>query len=157
MRKSIWRKLLSGLLVASVFSVLVLQLFSQATLQVGYGVLTSDGGPMPVATALFSFRNTSDVLVAEAGVAAVQPIRAGRIMVDESGPRTGIALANTSGQRVDLTLTLNDSQGNFFDEIPLTLQAGTHLPKFADELFPGLPSGFLGQLAATASQESGVE
>ena len=59
---------------------LVLFVYSQTPLQVGYAVLTADEeSPIPVATALFGFTNSEGILVWEAGVAAVQPISSGRI------------------------------------------------------------------------------
>src|SRR5882672_9476481 len=62
---------------------------AQAQTQVGYMVLTAAGGSSsPVGSALFSFTNSDGVLVSEAGVAASEPIRAGRIFVDEVGSQT---------------------------------------------------------------------
>ena len=50
-------------------------------------------------------------LVSEAGVSASEPIRAGRIFVDEIGAQTGLALANPSSLDAAVTLTLRDASG----------------------------------------------
>ena len=63
---------------------LVLFVYSQVGLQVGYAILTADqGSALPVGTALFSSTNAQGVLLWEAGVAAVEPISSGRIFVDQ--------------------------------------------------------------------------
>src|SRR5436309_15389233 len=68
-------------------------LWPQAQIQVGYTILTSDSGSTaPVAAALFTFSNSGGVPVSQAGVAATEPIPAGRIFVDQEGAETGIAL-----------------------------------------------------------------
>src|SRR5438045_721278 len=68
---------------------------AQATVQVGYTVVTADTGTqLPVGSALFSYTNAAGVLVSESGVGAATAIRSGRIFVDEQGTQTGIALAN---------------------------------------------------------------
>ncbi len=86
-----WALRLSILLA---FLLIVLTVDSQSDLQVGYATLVTEGeGDLPVASALFSFRNGEGILVAEAGVEAVAPIRRGRLFVDGSIP-TGLALAS---------------------------------------------------------------
>jgi len=96
----------------------------QARLQVGYTVMTANPGTtVPVATALFSYTNPAGVLVSQAGVAAAEPIASGRIFVDESGTRTGIALVNPSERAASATLTLRDSAGKELERKTLSLSA----------------------------------
>ena len=78
----------------------VLFVRSQSQLQAGYAMVTADAGTsLPVGTALFSYTNASGVLVSQAGVGAVEPVTSGRIIVDEAGTQTGIAIVNPSLQR----------------------------------------------------------
>jgi hypothetical protein len=120
---------------------------------VGYGVLTADSGSStPVAAALFTFSNSDGVPVSQAGVAATEPIPAGRIFVDQEGAETGIALANPSAFDASVTLILRDASGNERTRNALSLPAGRHLPRFVSELFPGLPGGFTGSLTFESDQ-----
>ena len=96
-------------------------------LEVGYAVLTgNDGSRVPVASALFSFRS-GGVLVSEAGVGAVEPVRRGRIFVE--GTDTGLALANPFGEPSTVTFTLRDSAGDMVCQETRTIEAEGHLAK----------------------------
>ena len=149
----------SGLITAaSLFAVLVfwvLRVHSQSDLLVGYATIQAQGNSsLPVSTALFSFRNAEGILVAEAGVGAVEPARRGRIFVDASIP-TGLALANPSGTPVTATLTLRDARGSEVDQTQFVIPAGEHRARFVSEpeLFGPLPEGFTG----SATFETDVE
>ncbi len=62
------------------------------SLQVGYATMEAlNGGNLPIGSALFSLRNSDGILVSEAGISAVEPIRSGRIFVDQAGNSTGLA------------------------------------------------------------------
>ena len=128
---------------------------SQSPLQVGYGIISSDDAALPVATALFAFRNEEGVLVTEAGVAAVQPIRRGRIFVDGQIP-TGLALANPSEKDLVASLTLRDGAGNRVGEGQLQLPAGQHTAGFASDLFSSLGEDFIGSLTFDTGAAEGV-
>ena len=130
-------------------------LHSQSPLQVGYGIISSDDAALPVATALFAFRNEEGVLVTEAGVAAVQPIRRGRIFVDGQIP-TGLALANPSEKDLVASLTLRDGAGNRVGEGQLQLPAGQHTAGFASDLFGPLAEDFIGSLTFDTGAAEGV-
>ena len=140
----------SGLMTAAsllaVFVFWVLKVQSQSDLLVGYATIQTQGNSsLPVSTALFSFRNAEGILVAEAGVGAVEPIRRGRIFVDASIP-TGLALANPSSTSVTTTLTLRDAQGSKVAQRQFVIPAGEHRARFVSEpeLFGTLPEGFIG-------------
>ena len=125
-----------------------LQVHSQSDLLVGYATIERQAdSTLPVATALFAFRNGEGILVAEAGVEAVEPIRRGRIFVDAAVP-TGLALANPSGNAVTATLTLRDADGAEVDQKPLMIPAGEHRARFVSEaaLFGALDESFVGSL-----------
>ncbi|MGI8785708.1 MAG: IPT/TIG domain-containing protein [Acidobacteriota bacterium] len=105
---------------------------------------------------MFSLTDASGVLVWEAGVAAVEPIRAGRVFVDQqSGQRrTAVALVNPSTQPVTATLILRDATGlevqRKSNEI---FGAREHRARFVSELFT-LPDTFTGSLTfETASSD----
>ncbi len=130
---------------------------AQDPLRVGYVVLRANPGtPLPVASALYSLRNPDGVLISEAGVAAVETIRAGRILVDERDSLTGLALANPTNQAVTLDLTLRDASGTSAGTGTLDLPAGAQTARFVIDapLFPDTPAGFVGSLTFVC-RESG--
>jgi sugar lactone lactonase YvrE len=138
--------------IASV--ILSLALFSQARLQVGYAVLTATSGTwLPVASALFSYTNPAGVLVSQAGVGAAEPITSGMIFVDESGPRTGIALVNPSQSDASVNLTLRDGSGREVDRKAETVGAGRHLSRYVGQLFGAIPADFTGSLTFASDQK----
>src|SRR5207249_11421744 len=101
------------LTVLAAFVAISRWLWPQAQLQVGYAILTADSGSTaPVAAALFTFSNPNGILVSQAGVAATEPIPAGRIFVDEADTQTGVALVNPSTMVASVTLILRDTSGN---------------------------------------------
>ena len=112
----------------------------------GYSEVRLESGTgIPVATAVFSFRNGEGVLVTEAGVGAVAPIIRGRVFVDEVGTRTGVALVNPETASQVVNLTLRDTAGNMVGTESLVMNPGQHLARFTDELF-GTTQGFEGSL-----------
>ena len=122
---------------------------SQEDLKVGYAAIKGAGNsPLPVATALFSYRNQDGILVSETGVGAVEPISGGRVFVETGEIRTGLALANPSDQPLTLELALRDNHGNERNRRSLTLAAREHRARFVDEvdLFGPQPEGFTGSL-----------
>jgi hypothetical protein len=134
---------------------LICWLYAQASVQVGYSVYTADSGyRIPVGSALFRVTNAAGIVVSEAGVGAAEPIRSGRIFVDEVATRTGLALVNTSAlQAAALTFTLRDSTGVQVDQTTASLGAKQHLARFVDELFKsGKAAGLRGSLTVESSQ-----
>lgn len=134
-----------------------LPVLAQGQTQVGYSVVTpSGGGGAPVGAALFSLTDSSGVLVWEAGVAAVEPIRTGRIFVDQQPGqrRTAVALVNASTQPVTATLILRDAAGLEVQRLPNEVFAARgHRARFVSELFT-LPGAFVGSLTfETASND----
>ena len=138
------------IVVASVGALLVwvLTVHSQSELLIGFATIEAkENSVLPVSTALFAFRNAQGVLVAEASVAAVEPMRAGRIFVDASVP-TGLALANRSSEDVSASLTLRDGAGAHVKTKNLLIPGSQHRARFVSEpeLFGPLPDGFIGSL-----------
>ena len=132
------RSIFIACLVLVVLVLWALTVHSQSELQVGYATINADEtSSLPVATALFSFRNAQGILVAEVGVEAVEPIRRGRIFVDQDGTRTGLALANSGDQSVTAALILRNAAGLEIDQSQLILEPREHIAVFVDELFPG--------------------
>src|SRR2546425_6309772 len=129
-----------------------LLLYSQSSTQVGYLILDADSSTrLPVGTALFSYTNTDGVLVSEAGVGSAEPMRTGRIFVEEvatptTRTQTTVALVNTSDQAASVGLVLRDASGNEINCQSQALSARQHLSKFVRDLCPNLPLQFLGSL-----------
>ncbi len=137
-----------------------LTVYSQDDLQVGYAVIEAGDSSLPVATALFLFRNSQGILVSEAGVEAVVPIQRGRLFVDARFP-TGVALANPSQRSVTATLTLRDHEGGLVAQEPLEIGAGQHLARFVaapEQLFENvqLPANFTGSLTFDTGADPGL-
>ncbi len=128
-------------------------IYPQAQVLVGYTVVRADAGTaLPVGCALFSYADKDGILVSQAGVAATQPMLAGRIFVDESGTQTGIALANVTTQVASIGLILRDSSGNEVARKSVTMEAALHMATFIFQEFPGLPAGFTGSLTFESDQ-----
>jgi sugar lactone lactonase YvrE len=120
---------------------------AQDSPQVGYATLTaSPGGSLPVASSLFTYTNANGVLVSQAAVAAARPILSGVVFVDQSGTRTGLALANPGNQTADVTLILRDAFGFEVARIPQPIGANQHVSRYVSQLFSQLPANFLGSL-----------
>ena len=125
--------------------------------QVGYTVLTPDAGSRaPTGTALFTYVNPSGVLVSQAGVGAVEPIRSGRIFVDERGTQTALALVNPNAQAADVLMVVRDASGAELASQTETLAPGAHLARFLSELFAELAPGFTGSFTFSSSQPIGA-
>src|SRR5262249_15975695 len=113
----------------------------------GYVVLTATAPTrLPVATALFSYTNPSGVLVTEAAVGASEPIRSGRIFVDEGGAQTGFAIAKPATETAAATLILRADSGQEFARQSLVLDPQKQVARFVAELFPSRPANFTGSL-----------
>ena len=130
-----------------------LLLYSQSPTQVGYLILDADSSTrVPIGTVLFSYTNTDGVLVSEAGVGSAEPMRTGRIFVEEEATQTtrttqtAVALVNTSDQAASVGLVLRDASGNAVNCQSQALSARQHLSKFVRDLCPNLPLQFLGSL-----------
>ncbi len=138
-------------------ALLVYWVYSQETVGVGYTVIRAEEGtPLPIASAVFQFRNEDGALVSEAGIEAVEPVGWGRIFVDQGDTRTGVALANASLDPLTLDLVLRDDDGLFVAQTNIPLGAQEQLPRFIDELFEDLPPGFrLGSLTIRTQPPEG--
>ncbi|MGI8785519.1 MAG: IPT/TIG domain-containing protein [Acidobacteriota bacterium] len=132
------------LILVATTLVLAFVAYSQTLLQVGYVVVSpGPASAAPVGTALFSFTNPQGVLLWEAGVAAAEPIRSGRIFAERSATtRTAIALVNASGAVATATLILRDAAGAEVACRPRSFAAGEHRAQFLEEIFDPLPDSF---------------
>ncbi len=100
------------LLIGTVVAVAALQTRSERRLQVAYAAVSVNAPAVfPVAAALFSYSNAQGVLVSQATAAAVEPIRAMSVFVDEDGTQTGVGLVNSSANQAAVTMTLRDASG----------------------------------------------
>ena len=149
------------LLLLMVFSTalwFVQSVVSQDEAQVGYALMSaSDGSAVPAASALFSFFNSDDVLISEAGIEAVEPISRGRLFVELGATtRTGLALANVSNQSVTADLILRDRDGVELDRKEWDLAAGRHSSVFVDEIFTEAPDNLTGSLTFDVRDAGGL-
>src|SRR5687768_6867366 len=128
----------------------ILSVYAQSSLRVGYTILTADdGSTLPIASALFTYANSSGVLVSQAGIAAAEPISAGRVFVEDG---TAIALVNPSTRAAFITFSLRDAVGNEIFRTNQSLAAGNHLARFVSQMFSPLPPGFSGSLTFDSSE-----
>lgn len=147
-----WKALLDGLFFLFPCAVMILSmplssLAGEEGISVGYAVISGESA-VPVVSALFGFEDAQGVLISEAGVAAVETIRRGRIFVDQENKLTGLALANPFSTKVEGSVILRDSMGMELARKPLALDPRQHLAKFVNEdlFFPEIEDGFQGSL-----------
>lgn len=125
---------------------LLFHAYSQQSLSEGYTRLSSQqGSSPPAASALFTLQNDQGDVISEAAVEAVQPLSSARLLLDQQGASTGVALVNPGNEEVTAQLQLRDAQGGLMAEKSLSLPAGHHIAEFGDQLFD-LPEGFQGSL-----------
>ncbi len=89
-------------------------------------------------TLVFTTRDSTDTVLAEAGVGA-SPLGQHLsipILFESGGTGTGIALVNPGGEESEITLSLKDPSGVELGNVVINLAAGTHLPQFASQAFP---------------------
>ena len=116
------------------------------------------GQTAPAGVSIFAFHKDGTT-VSEAGVPASTSGTAFRLYIEASGTpgqphsvRSGIALTNTSGAPVRVSLELTDLDGTATG-LPesLTIPASGHVARFIDEFFPALPTPFSGILRVTST------
>ena len=123
------------------------------TLRVGYGRIRADAGSTPPSgIAIFQFRDSEGVLISEAGVPAVEPVREGRIFAEVNGPvNTGLAIANPNDVAATVRFYFTDTSGTRFAGGSFELGANQQIAKFLDQApFNGGPS-VLGTFTFTSS------
>ncbi len=120
---------------------------AQSPLQVGYGLYTPEAGNrMPVGSALFRVTNAGGVIVSEAAVGAIEPIASGRVFVDQSGAKTGLALANNGPEAASIAFILRNAAGAETARVSDTLGANRHTARYVSDLFPSQSADFRGSL-----------
>ena len=123
------------------------------TLRVGYGRIRADAGSTPPSgIAIFQFRDSEGVLISEAGVPAVEPVREGRIFAEVNGPiNTGLAIANPNDVPATIRFYFTDSSGTNLGSGNFELGANEQTAKFLEQgPFNGGPS-VLGTFTFTSS------
>ena len=83
------------------------------SLRVGYGRIRADAGSStPSGLAIFQFRDSQGVLIAEASVPATELIQEGRIFAEVEGPvNTGLAIANPNDVPATIRFYFTDTTG----------------------------------------------
>jgi hypothetical protein len=125
---------------------------SAGVTQVGSIRVTAGTGDSPVGSAIFSY-TPAGVLVTEAAVPAAQETTNARIYIDKSsGHDTGIAVVNTGSVVNNITLRAFLPDGaTAAGNGTMNLDANGHTARFAGQLIPELPGGFIGVLEVTST------
>ena len=86
---------------------------TEETVRVGYGrISTGAGSTTPSGIAIFQYRDSQGVLIAEASVPATELIEEGRIFVEVEGPvNTGLAIANPNDVPATIRFYFTDTTG----------------------------------------------
>jgi hypothetical protein len=117
---------------------------TSSQLVVGSGVIQPDpSSPMPMAAAILQYQSSGQI-VSAACFPSASSTTAARLLVDNSGTKTGVAMVNTSDSSESFTLRLSDPNGNLLSTKPLTLGPRAQTALFANDAFDGLPGDFIG-------------
>ena len=86
---------------------------TEETVRVGYGrISAAAGSATPSGIAIFQFRDSQGVLIAEASVPATGLIQEGRIFAEVEGPvNTGLAIANPNDETAVISFYFTDTTG----------------------------------------------
>ena len=115
-------------------------------LTAGYALVVPDSeSPAPEARGLFQFHG-DEGLLSEAGVEGRLATTSARAYIDNTGSRTGLAVAVPGDKPSALTFRLIDGSGAFIAQMQRNVAPGGHLATFSDELFTDLPPGFTGTI-----------
>jgi sugar lactone lactonase YvrE len=122
------------------------ELDSDSGLRVGYAVVSpAPGAVSPAGAEIFQYR-TGGQFVTEAGILTAPQTTLARILVDEAGSHTGLAIANAGNQAASVVFTLMNRYGESQATATREISGGGHVSVFAHELFPQLANGYTGLL-----------
>jgi sugar lactone lactonase YvrE len=124
-----------------------------ASFAAGYAeVFPDEGSPKPGAIAFLQLKSALG-LVSETVVPRVPLTVASRVAVEEmSGIQTQLNLANPNADSIDITFTLIDRSGGVISSLTRNMPPKSYSSESADELFPGISFGFLGQIQMEAPE-----
>jgi hypothetical protein len=129
----------------------------ESALEAGYGIVSADtGAGLTVGAALLSVTNPAGILVSRAGMTGIEAARSGRLLVDQAGMRTAIALVNPNSADATVTLTIRDSNGNQVARQVQTLRARSQLARYLTDLFSASLDGVRGSLTFESDQPLGA-
>ncbi len=117
----------------------------------GYAVLhLLEGSTLPAGVAIYQIQSTAEGLT-EAGVPAMVPTRRVRMMVDDLAASTGIAVAPLSKAAIPVQFDLKGLDGTLIGSTE-ELIGPLNGARYANEIFPDLPPGFVGILEASSEE-----
>ena len=149
--------ILAGIGIALVLMTNHRSVRGESSLRAGYGVVTADtGASVPVGAALLSVTNSAGVLVSKAGIAGVEAVRSGRLLIDQIGMRTAIVLVNPNPVDATATLTLRDSNGSQIARQVQPLRARSQLAGYLTEIFSTNLDSVRGSLTFESDQPLGT-
>src|SRR5262245_31242463 len=110
-------------------------------LQVGYGVMTTNG--QVASNVVFSHYNNvgAELLVAEAGLPGTTPMTRQAVFADsQNGFNPGLAVVNPTNSAQNITFQLVTDVGQVVMSATQTLGPRQHFAKFLSQIFPNLPA-----------------
>ena len=126
------------------------ELTGAAAVQEGYAVVTPETGSTPAGSVIFQLWSGT-TLVTEAGIGATPETTTARISIDNVGRHTRVAIANRGSTPAEVRFILQDRFATQQQQVTLTIPAGGHLARMAQELFPAVESGFSGLVEIQSS------
>ena len=123
------------------------------TVRAGYGRIRADAASTtPSGIAIFQYRNSDGVLIAEAGVPAAQLVFEGRIFAEVNGPaNTGVAIANPNEVPATIRFYITDGDGIDSGHDSFQLGAGQQTARLLDTDPFHISGPFVGTLTFTSS------
>ena len=122
------------------------------TVRAGYGRIRADAASTaPSGIAIFQYRNSDGVLIAEAGVPAAQLVFEGRIFAEVNGPaNTGVAIANPNEVPATIRFYITDGDGIDSGHDSFQLGAGEQTARLLDTDPFHISGPFVGTLTFTS-------
>lgn len=118
----------------------------------GYAEVSADEGSASTEAIAFVQLKSASGLISETAVPQVTASVASRVLIEETpGLQTQLNLVNPNTDATDVTFTLIDRYGSTISSATVTLPAGSYSSESADDLFPSISLGFLGQIEIEAS------
>ncbi len=125
---------------------------SSATTRVGYARISNGAGSVPAGLAIFGYRQNG-TLISEAGVPASGLLSRARVYAETGGGvRSGLAIANPSGDPATISFYFTGENGQDVRSGTASIPANSQIAGFLDEAPFNGPSPFAGSFTVTSSK-----
>lgn len=121
---------------------------------VGWGRINTTEATL-VALAQFTYSDSEGRILSAVGIPSAPVMVSFSLPVYRSQSRkidTGFAIAGMTTSSARITVTLKDTAGEVVATLPLQLASAEHMARFFSELFPQLPSEFVGTAAFSSDR-----